>query len=216
MEVLEGMLCMIIYVGVVMAGLTALFLYRRKPGTKTEIKTTNAFSDIETGLAEGPAEASVCTPLTPLISGGDSGDEYGGMSAQVSLTLSMGNLPAYMRADFIRKVYFILASQVGMTFFVSAAFMTVDSLKQFALNNSDLVLYGGLGVSLVGLICLFRFKKKYPLNWMFLIMFTLGESLMVGLVCAVYADAGLGLTVLEAFVLTISLFLGITMYALRS
>jgi FtsH-binding integral membrane protein len=56
------------------------------------------------------------------------------------------------------------------------------------------------------------FKDKYPLNYYFLGAFTVIMSINVGAVCAVVTEAGFGLDCLIALVLTLTIFVGLTLY----
>lgn len=75
-------------------------------------------------------------------------------------------------------------------------------------------------VSVIGtfgsLFALIAKKDSYPANLHFLGIFTISESLLVGSLCAQYAATGLSILVLEALIITLAIFVGITAYAFTS
>lgn len=121
-----------------------------------------------------------------------------------------------VRLGFIRRVYGILAVQLLLTSVICALFMFVPPLRHIAVANSGLLVI----VSFIGtLACLFALiakKDSYPLNMHLLMGFTVFESLLVGSVCGRYAASGLSSLVLEALVITMAIFAGITIYAFVS
>lgn len=121
-----------------------------------------------------------------------------------------------VRLAFIRKVYGILAFQLLLTVFISASFMFISPLRKFAIQASGLLTIVSTIGTLGSLFALIAVKDQHPLNFQLLIAFTCFESLLVGSVCAIYAQSGLSLLVLEALIITLCIFGGITAYAFIS
>lgn len=121
-----------------------------------------------------------------------------------------------VRLGFIRRVYGILAAQLLLTSIICALFMFISPLRQIAVGNAGMLTV----VSFIGtLACLFALiakKDSYPLNMQLLMGFTVFESLLLGSVCGRYAASGLSSLVLEALVITMAIFGGITIYAFVS
>merc|ERR1719217_1163478 len=93
---------------------------------------------------------------------------------------------AEVKAGFIRKVYGLLSNQ-GMLF------------------GASIAPFGFLGA-------LYCYKDRHPLDLGLLSGFTLSIAYTVGVVCALYREAGIGFIVIEAFVLTAAVFVSLTAY----
>ncbi|KAK4533180.1 hypothetical protein CCYA_CCYA16G4062 [Cyanidiococcus yangmingshanensis] len=117
-----------------------------------------------------------------------------------------------IRLDFLRKVYTILAAQLGFTAALSGAFMLSSALNQWILSAAPWLIWvcflGTLG-ALAGSF----WARSHP-KWSFrvLVAFTLFEALSVAMVCAAYAASGLGVIVFEACFLTAMVFTALTLY----
>lgn len=129
---------------------------------------------------------------------------------------SVATCSASVRLGFIRKVYGILAAQLALTTFICAMFMFVPPLRQFAIASAGLLTIVGFIGTLGTILALVVKKDEYPLNMQLLAAFTVCESLLVGSVCAQYAASGLSSLVLEALIVTLAIFGGITLYAFTS
>lgn len=121
-----------------------------------------------------------------------------------------------VRLGFIRRVYGILATQLLVTAVICALFMFVPPLRKFATAGSGVLHVVSIIGTFATLFALIAKKDSYPLNMHLLMGFTVFESILVGSVCAVYAASGLSYLVLEALVITMSIFAGITLYAFVS
>ena len=73
-------------------------------------------------------------------------------------------------------------------------------------------MFGSFGV----LFALMAFKNQHPLNAQLLFVWTLMEAYTVGVVCASYTAAGQGRIVVEALILTLSVFAVLTLYTFQS
>ncbi|XP_004583058.2 protein lifeguard 4 [Ochotona princeps] len=117
----------------------------------------------------------------------------------------------HIRMAFLRKVYSILSLQVLLTTVTSAIFLYCESIRVFVHASPALILVFALG-SLGMIFALTLNRHKHPLNLYLLFGFTLLEALTVGIVVAFY-DVYI---ILQAFILTTAVFLGLTAYTLQS
>lgn len=135
-----------------------------------------------------------------------------GKSGNSGLTLTEKSL----RVGFIRKVYGILSIQLLLTTAVSYL-CTIEKygIRQFVVHNAWLFLPVTL-VSIVLLIALQCNQKRYPVNMILLVAWTLCFSLSIGLICAIYMSKGQGEIVYEAAGITMATFLGLTIFTFKS
>ncbi|XP_006769688.1 PREDICTED: protein lifeguard 4 [Myotis davidii] len=112
---------------------------------------------------------------------------------------------------FLRKVYTILSLQVLLTTVTSAFFLYFESIRTFVHESPALILVFAIG-SLGSIFALILNRHKHPLNLYLLFGFTLLEALSVACVVTFY-DVYI---ILQAFVLTTAVFLGLTIYTLQS
>ncbi|XP_024431972.1 protein lifeguard 4 [Desmodus rotundus] len=117
----------------------------------------------------------------------------------------------HIRMAFLRKVYTILSLQVLLTTMTSALFLYFESIRTFVHESPALILVFAIG-SLGLIFALTLNRHKHPLNLYLLFGFTLLEALTVAFVVTFY-DVYI---ILQAFVLTTAVFLGLTMYTLQS
>ncbi|XP_041527684.1 protein lifeguard 4 [Microtus oregoni] len=117
----------------------------------------------------------------------------------------------HIRMAFLRKVYSILSLQVLLTTVTSAVFLYFEAVRTFVHESPALILVFALG-SLGLIFALTLHRHKHPLNIYLLFAFTLLEALTVATVVTFY-DVYL---VLQAFILTTAVFLGLTAYTLQS
>ncbi|XP_016430190.1 protein lifeguard 4 [Sinocyclocheilus rhinocerous] len=117
----------------------------------------------------------------------------------------------HIRMDFLRKVYTILSLQIIITTAVSALFMLCNPIKNFVHESPSLVLISAIG-SLILLLALAVYRHQHPINLYLLFGFTLLESLSVATAVTFYEYT----IVLQAFVLTSAVFLGLTAYTFQS
>ncbi|OSX80822.1 hypothetical protein BU14_0032s0079 [Porphyra umbilicalis] len=129
---------------------------------------------------------------------------------------SVGTSDKFVRLQFLRKVYTILSMQLALTVAVAAVFMLSDSVRHFVIAANGPMTIVGLIATLGFLFALMAYKDKHPLNLYLLAGFTAAESYMVGTVCAIYQEQGIGDLVLEAFALTMLVFVSLTIYCFVS
>lgn len=120
-------------------------------------------------------------------------------------------VPPYVRSQFIQKVYSILSVQLAVT--VAIAIYVHRFLgKEFVLQNRMIF----QGMSLVGVAlllgvscCCSQVLRQFPLNFIFLAIFTICQSAATSLVTMMYtADS-----VMLALLVTAGVFFALTAYA---
>ncbi|KAJ1701228.1 hypothetical protein LUZ63_001007 [Rhynchospora breviuscula] len=116
-----------------------------------------------------------------------------------------------LRWAFIRKVYSILTFQLLVTVLVAAVFNFVPVIQNFFRTNAKAALGVMIGAFILEMIILFAMyflKDRHPLNIFLLLLFTISTSICIGIVC-IYSS---GKLVLQAAVVTVLVFLALTLY----
>lgn len=116
-----------------------------------------------------------------------------------------------VRLAFLRKVYGILSVQLALTTLISVSIMFMPTLQSFIIYNSWFLivnLLANIGV----LFALLYKRNEYPTNFYLLGAFTVCNSISLGLIISQY-DL---LIVSQAFFLTATIVVGLTMYTLQS
>nr|KAF6495936.1 hypothetical protein HJG63_010237 [Rousettus aegyptiacus] len=117
----------------------------------------------------------------------------------------------HIRMAFLRKVYSILSFQVLLTTVTSAFFLYFESIRTFVHGSPALLVVFAVG-SLGFISALTLNRYKHPLNLYLLFGFTLLQALSVAVVVTFY-DVYI---ILQAFILTTAVILGLTVYTLQS
>ncbi|KAJ7411446.1 Protein lifeguard 4 [Pitangus sulphuratus] len=124
---------------------------------------------------------------------------------------SVASASIHIRMAFLRKVYSILSIQVLLTTVTSAIFLYSAGVQAFVHERPALLLISGFG-SLAVIVALTLYRHQHPVNLYLLFGFTLLEALTVAITVSFY-DVSI---VLQAFILTTAVFLGLTAYTLQS
>eukprot|EP00126_Sphaerothecum_destruens_P004979 Sdes_comp18486_c0_seq1m8481 len=116
-----------------------------------------------------------------------------------------------VRLAFIRKVYGILFVQLLLTFSVVAVFVQVEEIKSWVRGNFAFFIGVWVGslVTIIIIVCCGRVARVTPYNYLLLLLFTLCESVLVGVISAYYDIY----EILIAFGITIFIVVGLTLYA---
>ncbi|KAI1290404.1 Protein lifeguard 1 [Halotydeus destructor] len=119
-----------------------------------------------------------------------------------------------IRKNFVKKVYMTLGVMLTVTFGTILAFNLIPNIREFGRKHPYLSLVGaGMSlVSIVVLLCCGEFRKKSPQNLICLGIFTLSQSLSLGIMSAFKATDVLLLAVLITGVVCV----GITIFAMQS
>ncbi|PWY96398.1 N-methyl-D-aspartate receptor glutamate-binding subunit [Aspergillus sclerotioniger CBS 115572] len=124
-------------------------------------------------------------------------------------TVAEGTLP--IRMQFIRKVYAILTAQLLLTTIMSSISFFSPNYRLWIQTNSWLMfvsVFGALGFMLVT----YWKRKSYPANLLFLSGFTLLEAYSISVVTSFYSAR----IVIQALILTLGLFVALTLFACQT
>jgi FtsH-binding integral membrane protein len=177
------------------------------------VATTAGNSDIPVVQAEKPMVRSVTRPKSALFAG------------STSPGIDLNSIEREIKMGFVRKVYCILATQLLTTtlFIVGAIHLSFDSWDPNRLTSFGFTLYTTrwlLWVSfipLIAILCMLQnVKNKYPCNYIMLAVFTLIESVVLGIICVMYYGAGYGDQVLIAAAITAGIFIALTLFTMQS
>ncbi|NXW21877.1 LFG4 protein, partial [Circaetus pectoralis] len=125
---------------------------------------------------------------------------------------NVASASVHIRMAFLRKVYSILSIQVLLTTVTSAIFLYSTGVQAFVHERPALLLISAFG-SLAIIVALTLYRHQHPVNLYLLFGFcSLNDSLLFLLVVSFY-DVSI---VLQAFILTTAVFLGLTAYTLQS
>jgi len=115
-----------------------------------------------------------------------------------------------VRSGFVQKVYGILTVQLVITALIAAPIAQQDP---YWVASHASICQGCMIVSLVAVLmvscCFQKVARQVPYNYMFLLLVTVCEAVIVGFVCAMYTADSVLLAVLE----TAGIFFGLTLYA---
>jgi len=130
----------------------------------------------------------------------------------------VAELPEYVKKAFVRKVYSILGIQIFCTVVIAASMMIFGGkeLVGWMVTDGKGALYGSMFGSIIMMLFTFCYRHSVPLNMILLGGFTVLESLFVGFLCASYAADGLAVIVIEAFAITSIIFVGLTLFTMKS
>jgi protein lifeguard len=118
------------------------------------------------------------------------------------------------RLGFIRKVYSILATQVLTTFFVTYLILNSESFSSMVLQNGDKLAPLSFLISLGGVLSLTiseKLRNSFPWNFLVLGIYTLAQSLIVGIFSTMYDIESVSLSMMY----TLTIFLLITFYSFQ-
>lgn len=131
---------------------------------------------------------------------------------------SHGQIEAQIQAEFVRKVYGILAMQMTITFVMCLAGMFVPPFQSALIGFMAMPM--AQWIILVPTICvlcgLHVNKSSYPLNYQLLVVFTVLMSISIAGICAAYQAHGRGMLIAQAFAMTMAVFGGLSAYALKT
>ncbi|KAJ0178099.1 hypothetical protein K1T71_005922 [Dendrolimus kikuchii] len=119
-----------------------------------------------------------------------------------------------IRRAFIRKVYSILMCQLLITMGFIALFLFHEPTKVWVHRNGWLfwVALVVMFVCLISMACCTNVRRKVPMNFIFLTIFTLAESFLLGIVTSVYDVSA----VMMAVGITAGVCLALTLFAFQT
>jgi protein lifeguard len=112
-----------------------------------------------------------------------------------------------LRLGFIRKVFGIVTAQLLLTAGIALAIILNPSTQQYLATSAGIQI-GLFLASFLGLIPLYMFRSKHPLNLAILAAWTSVFSVTVGLACTFYAP----IIVIQAVFITAAVVAGLTIY----
>ncbi|NXT17960.1 LFG4 protein, partial [Syrrhaptes paradoxus] len=125
---------------------------------------------------------------------------------------NVASASVHIRMAFLRKVYSILSIQVLLTTVTSALFLYSTGVQAFVHERPALLLISGLG-SLAIIVALTLYRHQHPVNLYLLFGFCFLNGSLFFLFIVSFYDVSI---VLQAFILTTAVFLGLTAYTLQS
>lgn len=148
------------------------------------------------------------TSTTPMAQGGDE---------EVGFTTSGSLSDKNVRRAFIRKVYMILTSQLLVTFGIVCFFFFHEPTRLFVQRNSGLywASYAIFLATYIALACCPNVRRKYPGNFIALLIFTLSLSYLAGTITSTYYETG-GNSVLVALGITAGVTIGVTIFSIQT
>uniref|UniRef100_A0A023FGJ5 Putative golgi antiapoptotic protein n=1 Tax=Amblyomma cajennense TaxID=34607 RepID=A0A023FGJ5_AMBCJ len=117
----------------------------------------------------------------------------------------------YVRLGFLRKVYGILSAQLLATTVIAAFGMFTPAVKLYISQNQWMVM-GAFIMSMVLLLALMVKRRETPTNYVLLTAFTFVQAFTVAVVVSFYDQ----MAVLQAFLLTMGVTGGLTLYTFQS
>ncbi|XP_041806873.1 protein lifeguard 3-like [Chelmon rostratus] len=163
----------------------------------------------QAGMWAAPGFSPSGVPTTiPTLSAGVPASSPGDMEDFLSSQWESTSV----RHAFIRKVYFILAAQLAVTFSVVAVFTFVDPVRLFVIRYPG-IYWASLVVYFVVyciLICCKEPRRRFPWNVVLLGVFTLALSYMAGTISSYYETKAvflaMGITAVVCIAVTIFCF----------
>ncbi|NWI51836.1 LFG4 protein, partial [Calyptomena viridis] len=125
---------------------------------------------------------------------------------------SVASASVHIRMAFLRKVYSILSIQVLLTTVTSAIFLYSTGVQAFVHERPALVLISGFA-SLAVVVALNLYRHQHPVNLYLLFGFCSLIDRLLFLFIVSFYDVSI---ILQAFILTTAVFLGLTAYTLQS
>lgn len=163
------------------------------------------------GQSEQPFRAHNASPIIVITSPDESNTVRTNSASESSRNMKTDHND---RNDFMRKVYGLLTFQLAITAVFVGVVSGVESLRE-GIRYTFPIVFVCIFLAIILLLVIFctkKFSRKYPYNYIALIVFTLLESYIIAFVCA-YSDP---MVVLAAAVMTLSITTGLTIYAWRA
>lgn len=113
--------------------------------------------------------------------------------------------------QFVRKVYTILTCQLLLTAALSSASFFSDSYRNW-IQSHAWMMWGSLFGAIAFMLLTFWKRKSYPTNILFLTGFTALEAYSISVITSFYESR----IVLQALVITLAIFVFLTLFACQS
>uniref|UniRef100_A0A1B0G5B0 Uncharacterized protein n=1 Tax=Glossina morsitans morsitans TaxID=37546 RepID=A0A1B0G5B0_GLOMM len=119
-----------------------------------------------------------------------------------------------VRQKFVRKVYLILMAQLCVTLAFLSLFVFNEDVSGFAYDNPALfwLAFLVLFITMLIMLCFDDARRKTPINFVFLGVFTLAESFMLGIIASQFAPE----EIFTAVAITAILCFALSLYAVQT
>ncbi|CAM4867399.1 unnamed protein product [Rotaria socialis] len=117
----------------------------------------------------------------------------------------------YIRMQFLRKVYGIVAMQLGFVALVSAIMISSENIKLFFQTNPSIMLFMFFA-TMISLFAVYAKRLEYPTNFFLLGLFTLFESFTIGTIVSFFDK----ILVIQAIIITTVIVVGLTIYTFQT
>ncbi|XP_053666177.1 protein lifeguard 1-like [Anopheles marshallii] len=119
-----------------------------------------------------------------------------------------------IRRGFIRKVYSILTAQLAITLGFITLFLYHRPTKLWVQDHPEMfwIALGVMIVTLISMACCGDVRRKAPMNFIFLTLFTLAQSFLLGITTAKFSSQ----EVMLAVGITAAVCLGLTLFAFQT
>jgi len=154
--------------------------------------------------------STATVPLMNDIEGGSDVEESG-IKNDFAFHNNVAGASKAVRLGFMRKVYSLLAIQLGITTLIGAALLLTPGVKEMVQANSWM-LFPAFILSFVLLIALQVKRKEHPTNLILLASFTVVEAYTVGVLVTFFDK----MVVLQAFFLTAAVVAGLTAFTFQT
>ncbi|CAF1257197.1 unnamed protein product [Adineta steineri] len=124
---------------------------------------------------------------------------------------SVAACDVYIRMQFLRKVYGIVAVQLCFVTIVSTIMISIEPVKMFFQNHPGFFMLLFLA-TMVSLLAVYINRLEYPLNFALLALFTFFESLTMGTIVSFFDK----ILVLQALLLTAVIVVSLTIYTFQT
>ncbi|KAK9454435.1 inhibitor of apoptosis-promoting Bax1-domain-containing protein [Dipodascopsis uninucleata] len=159
-----------------------------------------------------PSYSATENPLLEPVNGtGAEGAPDSDLPDDFKYSTSVSQCTISIRHAFIRKVYTILSIQLVMTSALSVLFMYNSAIRFWVQSHPSMMWITLIG-SIVLLIGTYWKRRSYPTNMFFLGGFTLMEGYSVATITTFYDSR----IVVEALLITLLVFAGLTAFAMQT
>lgn len=119
-----------------------------------------------------------------------------------------------MRRAFIQKVYFILSLQLLVTLGIISAFVLNEELQDYIAEQPHLLIAAFVitFITMIALACCPSVRRKAPMNYLCLGIFTMAEGFLLGVISSIYDPV----TVLTAVGVTAAICFALTLFAMQT
>ncbi|GAA6052181.1 hypothetical protein JCM3770_000783 [Rhodotorula araucariae] len=138
-------------------------------------------------------------------------DEEDGLEEDFKIGVTVAQSSQDVRNAFVRKVYGVLFCQILLTTVVGWVMSANDTIVDWTREHSSLMLLPTFG-AIFAMLAVYWKRHSSPANVILLGVFTLLEAVTLGSVISYFNSE----IVLQAFVITTFVFLGLTLFTLQS